>query len=72
MNAARSVLIELSHLLGAYRNDIVVIGGWVPPLLFGPGMHVGSMAVDLAQQLPRRPGRVGRRNKGAPAQQADP
>lgn len=48
VSAAKSVLIELSHLLGAYRDDIVVIGGWVPPLLFGPGTHVGSTDVDLA------------------------
>lgn len=48
VKAARSVLIELSHILGAYRDDIVVIGGWVPPLLFGPGTHVGSTDVDLA------------------------
>jgi hypothetical protein len=37
VNAARSVLLELSHLLGAYRSGIVIVGGWVPGLLF-PGM----------------------------------
>ena len=26
--AARSVLLELAHLLGAYGDDIVVVGGW--------------------------------------------
>lgn len=31
--AARSVLLELTHLLGQYRDDIVVVGGWVPELL---------------------------------------
>ena len=31
--AARSVLIELVHLLGEYRDDIVLIGGWVPEIL---------------------------------------
>ena len=50
VNAARSVLLELSHLLGAYRSGIVIVGGWVPGLLF-PGMdeeHIGSTDVDLA------------------------
>jgi len=48
--AARSVLLELTHLLGEYRDDIVVIGGWVPELLLSrPAVqHIGSMDVDLA------------------------
>jgi len=48
--AARSVLLELSHLLGEYRDDVAVIGGWVPELLIpeAPSRHVGSMDVDLA------------------------
>jgi len=48
--AARSVLIELVHLLGEYREHTVLIGGWIPELLF-PGSttpHVGSMDIDLA------------------------
>ncbi|OGQ88057.1 MAG: hypothetical protein A2289_20495 [Deltaproteobacteria bacterium RIFOXYA12_FULL_58_15] len=47
VTAARSVLIELSNLLGAFRDQIVVVGGWVPELLM-PGGHVGSTDVDLA------------------------
>ena len=27
LEAARSVLIELMHILGEYREDIVVVGG---------------------------------------------
>ncbi len=46
VQAARSVMVELAHLLGEYRKYLVIIGGWVPELLF-PG-HVGSMDVDLA------------------------
>lgn len=48
--AAHSVLLELAHLLGAYRDDIVVVGGWVPELLLpnSPMPHVGSIDVDLA------------------------
>ena len=50
VNAARTILLELFHLLGAYRDGIVIIGGWVPSLLFPdskPG-HIGSMDIDLA------------------------
>jgi hypothetical protein len=48
--AARAVLLELTHLLGEYRNDIVLIGGWVPELLLSrpQAPHIGSMDVDLA------------------------
>jgi len=50
VEAAKSVLIELMHLLGEYRDDIVLIGGWVPELLLPqePRPHVGSMDIDLA------------------------
>jgi hypothetical protein len=47
VTAARSVLLELTHLLGAYREQIVLVGGWVPEMLL-PGAHVGSLDVDLA------------------------
>lgn len=33
VEAARSVLLELGHLLGQYRQHIVVVGGWVPVFL---------------------------------------
>lgn len=50
VHAARSVLLELTHLLGAYHEDIVLVGGWVPELLFPSKEtpHVGSTDVDLA------------------------
>ncbi len=50
VEAARSVLLELVHLLGEYRDDIVVVGGWVPKLLLRTTAtpHVGSIDVDLA------------------------
>ena len=50
VQAARSVMIELAHLLGEYRESLVLIGGWVPELLL-PNRdrpHVGSIDVDLA------------------------
>ena len=48
--AAKSVMIELFHLLGEYRDQIVLIGGWVPSLLVpgGDDPHVGSLDVDIA------------------------
>jgi hypothetical protein len=48
--AARSVLLELAHLLAEYRESIVLVGGWVPPLLIPEcaSLHVGSIDVDLA------------------------
>ncbi|MGD8752085.1 MAG: hypothetical protein PVG14_11715 [Anaerolineales bacterium] len=50
VDAARSVLLEVSRLLGEYQEDIVVVGGWVPELLLPQDevRHVGSMDVDLA------------------------
>jgi hypothetical protein len=39
VEAARLVLIELIHLLGEYRDHIVVVGGWVPDLLLGNKNH---------------------------------
>jgi hypothetical protein len=50
VDAARSVLLELVHLLSEYRNDIVVVGGLVPLLILPTGLerHVGSIDVDLA------------------------
>ncbi len=50
VEAAYSVMIELIHLLGEYRDEIVLVGGWVPDLLF-PGVdppHIASMDIDLA------------------------
>ncbi|MGO9613729.1 MAG: hypothetical protein ACLPX5_11940 [Dissulfurispiraceae bacterium] len=50
VEAVRSVLIELVHLLGEYKDDIVLIGGWIPEILLPhpSGHHIGSMDVDLA------------------------
>jgi len=43
-------MLELVRLLGEYRDDIVVVGGWVPTLLIpqDKAPHVGSIDVDLA------------------------
>lgn len=44
--AACSVMLELVRLLGEYRNDMRIIGGWVPELLVSRE-HVGSTDVDI-------------------------
>ncbi|MEW6585910.1 MAG: hypothetical protein AB1442_09915 [Nitrospirota bacterium] len=50
VKAARSVLLELAHLLGEYREDMVLVGGWVPEFIFANKVkpHCGSIDVDLA------------------------
>ncbi|HSB71932.1 MAG TPA: hypothetical protein VLT62_21595 [Candidatus Methylomirabilis sp.] len=48
--AARAVMLELVRLLGEYRDDMVIVGGWVPELLMPSARtkHIGSTDVDLA------------------------
>ncbi len=50
VNAARSVLVEIIHVLHEYEEGIVLVGGWVPDLLFPNAnpKHIGSTDVDLA------------------------
>ena len=50
VEAAKSVLIELTHILGEYRDDMVLVGGWILELLIPQSQerHVGSIDVDLA------------------------
>lgn len=47
-SAAHAVLIEVAQVLGAFRNDVVIVGGWVPELLYPDKQHIGSLDVDLA------------------------
>jgi hypothetical protein len=49
VEAARSVIVELFQILAAYRRGMVLIGGWVPELLFPSAKppHTGSIDVDL-------------------------
>lgn len=60
VEAAKRVLLEVTHLLGEYRDGIVLVGGWVPGLLLEGASedHVGSMDVDLAldHEVLREPG----------------
>ncbi len=47
-SASRAVLIEVMNVLGAFRDKIVLVGGWVPDLLYPNCGHIGSLDVDLA------------------------
>jgi len=57
VHAARAVLLELNQVLGAYREHIAVVGGWVPFLLAAGGTprHVGTLDVDIALDHRRVP-----------------
>lgn len=46
--ASRSVLVEVMTVLAAEVDKIVVVGGWVPELLYPGKGHIGSLDVDLA------------------------
>lgn len=46
--ASRAVRIEVLNVLGAFRDQIVLVGGWVPELLYPNRGHPGSLDVDLA------------------------
>ncbi len=57
IEACRGVLIEIVHLMGEYRDHLVVVGGWVPALRLadGPEPYVGTLDVDLAVDFQRFP-----------------
>ena len=63
--AARAVLLEVLNALGAMRDDLIIVGGWVPDLLYPSSNHMGSLDVDLAvspkalQTFTRRLGKKG-------------
>jgi hypothetical protein len=50
VEAARRVLLEIFRILGAYSGNIVLIGGWVPELMYPNSQppHTGSMDIDIA------------------------
>lgn len=55
VRAARILLSEVCSLFAAYSSDTVLVGGWVPDVLFPTAVppHVGSIDVDLAMRLRR-------------------
>jgi hypothetical protein len=55
VTAARALLSEVCALLFKHRDDAVLVGGWVPEVLFPEARpaHVGSIDVDVALRLQR-------------------
>lgn len=45
--AAYRVLMELVNLFECYKDDIRLVGGWVPSLMYPDKGHIGSIDVDL-------------------------
>ncbi len=45
--AAHRVLVELVNIFQEYEEEIRVVGGWVPDLMFPGEGHVGSVDVDI-------------------------
>jgi hypothetical protein len=50
VKACKAVLLELVHLLGEIKDEMVIIGGWVPTFLLpqSDDPHVGSLDIDVA------------------------
>jgi hypothetical protein len=62
IDAAKRVLVDVGQVLAAFRDCMVLIGGWVPELLIEnpEEPHIGSIDVDLALDIARlRDGRFG-------------
>jgi len=47
IDAAHRIIIELVNLLAEYQDDIMLIGGWIPELMFPELDHIGSIDVDV-------------------------
>jgi hypothetical protein len=48
--ACRMAMIEVFTILGEYREQLALVGGWIPPLLVPESakLHTGSLDIDLA------------------------
>ena len=47
VEAAYRVLGEIVNILETYADDMMIVGGWVPSLLFQSDDHIGSIDVDV-------------------------
>ena len=45
--AAYTVLGEIVNLLNEFADNMRIIGGWVPMLLYPESNHIGSIDVDV-------------------------
>ncbi len=50
VTACKSVLVEMVHMLGEIRDQLVIVGGWVPVLLVtgATEAHPGTLDIDVA------------------------
>lgn len=57
VNACKAVLLELVHLLGEIKDEMVIIGGWTPTFLLPQSNepHVGSLDIDVALDFSKIP-----------------
>ncbi|HAG49707.1 MAG TPA: hypothetical protein DHU69_08590 [Deltaproteobacteria bacterium] len=57
VKACKSVLLELVHLLGEIKDEMVIIGGWAPTFLLpqSDDPHVGSLDIDVALDFSKIP-----------------
>lgn len=45
--AAHRILVELVNIFKEYEDDLRIVGGWVPDLMFPGEGHIGSVDVDV-------------------------
>lgn len=57
VKACKAVLLELAHILGEIRDEVVIIGGWTPMFLLpqADDPHVGSLDIDVALNFSKIP-----------------
>lgn len=57
VKACKAVLLELVHLLGEIKDEMVIIGGWTPTFLFpqSDDPHIGSLDIDVALDFSKIP-----------------
>jgi hypothetical protein len=57
VTACKAVLLELVHLLGEIKDEMVIIGGWTPTFILpqSDDPHVGSLDIDVALDFSKIP-----------------
>lgn len=57
VNACKAVLLELVHLFGEIKDEMVIIGGWTPTFILpqSDDPHVGSLDIDVALDFSKIP-----------------
>jgi len=55
VEASKSILLEIMTILGAYRESLVLVGGWAPYFIIESSkpsddnfVHAGSLDIDIA------------------------